>query len=676
MANLDIVEYVQSSLAKNIPPQEIRERLLQVGWKEKDIASAFSAIGISGAEVSVSANSEVLGELRAIKNVLEEQNQRIAKLEGKKVESPIFKEPSPINLNLQSPSRSEIEKYQSLAPSFGAGSLNKEKTESVETKVTGKWFAVIGILAILFGVGFFLKYAFENNLIGETGRVILGTFGGLLLLVIGDLLFRKEKYRQYSFFLTGGGLALLYLSIYGAFNFYHLINQTLASVFMILITLGGMIISIKQNSEKVSALALLGGFLTPFLLSEGVDSQVSLFTYILILNLGFLFLSYFKKWRLVYALNFIATFVIFFSWLNEYYAESKLPLTLAFLSLFFLIFLLAPFLRSLFHQEKSKEEDLVISTANAAIYFATSYFLLIDKYEPFLGFFFALGAVVYLICASSISSLNKEDKFGVYVLGGIGLVLLTAAVPIQLSGSWITIAWAAEALILAWFGVSFKSYNLRVFSSLIFIFITIRLIFFDLGERPSLQNFQVIANQRFLTYLVSILAIFITTYLYNKHKAELNESERMVPGVLGVAGNLFLALILSVESFAFFDKKIFLLKASSASPDLLSLGLSPEELSQKTQSLRNFQNLTLSLIWAVYSAFLMIFGILKHIRYARLLAIFGFAAVIFKVFLYDISALSDVYRILSFIILGVILLVVSFLFYRYKEKIKEFLLKE
>ncbi len=70
----------------------------------------------------------------------------------------------------------------------------------------------------------------------------------------------------------------------------------------------------------------------------------------------------------------------------------------------------------------------------------------------------------------------------------------------------------------------------------------------------------------------------------------------------------------------------------------------------------------------------MVVGIVWRFRSARILAIAGFAIVVFKVFLYDVVGLSDIYRILSFITLGVILLVISFLFYKYKDEIKEFIL--
>ena len=138
--------------------------------------------------------------------------------------------------------------------------------------------------------------------------------------------------------------------------------------------------------------------------------------------------------------------------------------------------------------------------------------------------------------------------------------------------------------------------------------------------------------------------------------------------ILGIGANLLAVFILSVESSMFFNQKI-MTSGGGSSPYRYG---SAE--SNTIRSLRNLEKLSLSLIWGVYSAVLMVVGIVRHSRAARVLALMGFGVVIVKVFLFDVSVLSDLYRIASFIALGIILLVVSFLFYRYKDKIKEFIM--
>ncbi len=166
-------------------------------------------------------------EILGIKQALAEIGSRVSRLEGRTISPPRSNLAEVPTLGVLSPQ----------TPSVGDASTPDTVSSSakIESAVTGKWFAVIGIIALIFGVSFFLKFAFENNLIGVTGRVMLGLGAGLVLLVVGDYLARRESYRAYSFYLTGGGLALLYLSIYAAFNFYQLISQYGAFGFMILV---------------------------------------------------------------------------------------------------------------------------------------------------------------------------------------------------------------------------------------------------------------------------------------------------------------------------------------------------------------------------------------------------------------------------------------------------------
>ena len=86
----------------------------------------------------------------------------------------------------------------------------------------GNWLARIGVLAVVIGVAFFLKLAFDNQWIGEAGRVALGVTGGIGLLIAGELLHRR--YPIYAQALLGGGIAILYVSIFAAFSFYGLLD--------------------------------------------------------------------------------------------------------------------------------------------------------------------------------------------------------------------------------------------------------------------------------------------------------------------------------------------------------------------------------------------------------------------------------------------------------------------
>ncbi|MDP3697661.1 MAG: DUF2339 domain-containing protein [Candidatus Taylorbacteria bacterium] len=570
-------------------------------------------------------------ELKNLKDSLEDLKRRVVN-----IESSLQKTPVPVEFRKDEPVLIKPEEKIAVP----------KPQESVESKITGKSFAFLGSLAILFGISFFLKYAFDNNLIGVNSRIILGVACGFAFLLLGDFLSRKDKYKQYSFYISGGGLSILYLSIFSAFNFYHLIEQSTAFASMISVTAVGALLSLRSNAKALAGLSLLGGFLSPFLVSSGTGDQVTLFTYVLILDLGFLVISYYKKWPEIYILNLVGTYLIFGTWFARFYKMELLVLTMIFLTLFFILFLISPLISSIYKIARNNKNDLVLNLLNCLAYFSAAHYILKNGgySSDFIGTFFAFWAGFNLLSAFFIKSIDPEDYYGVYGFGGVGLVLATLVPPILLDKNWITIAWTTEALVLAWTGLRLKSREIRIFSMLVYSVAAMRLLFIDVGFFSRYTLFTPFLNERFFIFCTVAASFFASAGLYKAAGSELKEREENFSTILGLLGNFFLVLIISMDLWRNF------------------------------RGVTNYQNLSLSIFWAVYSGCLMLFGIIQHSKSARLLSIFGFGVVIIKVFLYDSSALSDISRIVSFIFLGVILLVISFLFYRYKDKIKEFIM--
>jgi uncharacterized membrane protein len=69
---------------------------------------------------------------------------------------------------------------------LGRGLSEKVEGWSWEWLLGGNWLARIGVVALVIGAGFFLKLAFDNDWIGETGRLALGIAGGLAFLGAGN----------------------------------------------------------------------------------------------------------------------------------------------------------------------------------------------------------------------------------------------------------------------------------------------------------------------------------------------------------------------------------------------------------------------------------------------------------------------------------------------------------
>src|SRR6185295_13380087 len=247
---------------------------------------------------------------------------------------------------------------QSPPPGFARPSPAVRRSGSdLEARIGGNWFNRIGIIAICFGVAFFLKYAFDNEWIGPGGRVLIGVAIGIGFLVGGERL--RNRYASYAYGLTGGGLAILYLAIWFASqNRYNLIPQMLAFILMAGVTATGSLLAARYDALPIAVLALIGGFLTPILLSTGVDDETGLFGYIALLDAGVLALAYSKQWRSLNYLAFVSTVLMFAAWMAEWYDSGKLWTTIFFLTLFFVIFALLAVLYNVVNKRPARWPDL------------------------------------------------------------------------------------------------------------------------------------------------------------------------------------------------------------------------------------------------------------------------------------------------------------------------------
>ena len=174
-------------------------------------------------------------------------------------------------------------------------------------------FNKIGIAILVLGIGFFVKYAIDQDWINEYGRVAIGIFCGIVL--VGTAHYLRRAYHSFSSVLAGGGLAVFYFTIAFAFHQYHIINQVTAFMIMVVITIFAVLLAFLYDKLELAVIATVGGFITPFLLSTGEGNYVVLFSYLSLLNFGLLTLSYLKQWRLLNTLAFFFTIIIYGSWL-------------------------------------------------------------------------------------------------------------------------------------------------------------------------------------------------------------------------------------------------------------------------------------------------------------------------------------------------------------------------
>src|SRR5713101_9340892 len=221
------------------------------------------------------------------------------------------------------------------APPLHSSQLKSYSSLDLETLIGGRWLNRIGIVAIIGAVTFFLKYAFDNNWIGPSGRVAIGMLLGAAMLPWSHWLLQRG-YSYFSEGIAGLGAAVMYLSIWAGCQFYTLYSQDIGFYAMIVVTAGMAAIALGRNSQRIALLSLFGGFLTPVLVSIGKDQQVVLFTYLLILGAGLLAIEMRRDWRSLTPISFLLSQLYFWGWYSEFYRPAKLERTIIFATLFFL----------------------------------------------------------------------------------------------------------------------------------------------------------------------------------------------------------------------------------------------------------------------------------------------------------------------------------------------------
>ena len=563
-------------------------------------------------------------------------------------------------------------------------STSSSSTTAVTSAVSheeegGRWLGKIGIIALLLGVSFFLKYAFDNNLIGVVGRVILGLVSGVLLVAVGQFL--RAKYERYSDIIIGGGIGILYLTIYAAFAFYNLISQPTAFLFLFCVTALAVIISVVDKAFQLAALAVFGGFLTPFLISTQGNNQFTLFAYILILDIGVLAISFREKWLKLNYLAFIGTALIFLGWFSRFYSEDQLFSTLAFLSAYFLIFLIATVAHHLLRREVSSGSDLALVTLNAIAYFSVSYFMLDPRYHGFMGFFAVVLALLYFFLAYLSMSADSEDKFLNIYLSGLAVLFLTLAVPIQLTGSWITLAWLAESVVIAGFSTMVPRARFHAYGPVVFIIGLIKLfsneVIYEYGRAPlTLTPF---FNQNFFLFASAIIAAYVLGFFYSQasEKDIMLAKPKTLAAIFLVLANLITVYALTNEVSRIYDQKIqteYAIQNAEAKRQADYRGDNYYGYSgartDAIVSLQNQKNTAVSILWALYAIALTIIGFAARSKIFRSFGLIFFFVTAFKI-LIDVWSLGQLYRIISSIAFGVIALLGSFAYAKYKDRIKQ-----
>ncbi|HQZ28268.1 MAG TPA: DUF2339 domain-containing protein [Verrucomicrobiales bacterium] len=666
------------------------------------------------------------------------------------------------------------------------GEEHRPSGVTMEFAVATTWLLRVGVLILVIGIGFFLKYSIAKGMIGPLGRVLLATLTGGALIVSGLRLFRG-RYALLGQALAGAGFATLYFSFFTAHQ-YGVVGSLSAFLLMACVTIAAGFVAVRFHTLLVAVLGLLGGYGTPLMITSGDTGVVVLFSYLLLLGLGVFFLAARKDWRLLHYLSFAATYLHVIRASDRAFQPERFGEFMPFLLAFFVLFSSVTFVYQLLHRRESTLLELLFLFLNATAVVGYGVFYITATYSREAVAVLTLGlAIFYLLHAVFFLRRKIQDRG--LLMSFLGLVVFFVAItlPILLSKGWITVSWSLQAFVMLWIAAKMKSEFLRQLAYLLYLIVLARFAIFDLhdqfdGLSRTLPTglYWMGLLERLVVFGIPIVSFFAAGFLFSKEQGpnetfEIGEENDIKPWigqsvlsrvcfwivvvltflylnleVIHSIGTFYLPLVrpaltlvwiglgalllremlandqstvkvvllvltgaLVVKAF-FYDIFVWkpgfdlvfrqneaisglLMRVIEYGAVALFLFLASRRLVHRNRSLgiattfaygalaaafvysslevwtglshflEHFRMGGLSIYWSLFALALLLTGILKGRAILRGLGLLLLGGTILKVFLIDLAGLDQLYRIVAFLLLGIVVLVGSFLYFKFSH---------
>ena len=541
-----------------------------------------------------------------------------------------------------------------VSPSFPefASVTRSSRERSLENQIGSQWFNRIGILAVLVGMALFLKLAIDNHWVGPLGRVLIGLLAGVGFIVWSER-FKRQGYTAFAYSLKAIGSGILYLSLWAAFSLFHLMPAGGAFAAMVLVTAFNGFMAWMEEAELLAVYSIAGGLSTPLLVSTGGNHEVSLFSYLLMLNLAALWLVVLRPWSRLLFGTFTGTVLFFAGWWFGYYSPAQFGRTAFFAASFFLIFAFAPRLVRIDDpvdggSNWDRLAMVLMPVANAGFGFLAFYGMFDRSNIEWAGPWIAVSFTAFYLLLLRLPArgmLRSSPRILSDLHLTIAVVFLALAIPLKAHGRWLTVGWLIEGAALLWVSTRIRS---QLLQALALLCLALGLVALLLINRPA--SITPLFNERFATYCVAIAVFAGTAYLARLYPSEEEVHPALSWPVIAASAILLvniltlLALSLEIHNYWWFARWA--------------------GQSQRMHEFKIFAQFSYSALFMAYGAMLLGIGVWRRSAFVRWQALVLVAVAIGKVFLIDVRELSQGYSILSFFGLGALLLGVSFIYQR------------
>lgn len=528
----------------------------------------------------------------------------------------------------------------STAGSFSTSDVHRTNADW-EMLIGGNLFAKLGALAIVISAGFALNYAFVNDLISEGMRIALGFAGGAAIIA-GAYQARKKDLPVFAQVLVAAGISILYLTVYAMSQFYRMVPESVGIGLMLGVSALTVMFALAFASQPVALMAAAGAWLTPLLLGSDTATAIPLLVYMLMVSLAMASLVWYKPdWIYVRVTPMFGVLMLTLIWYTDNDVEF-FALEAIFIYLIWVLYLTYDLYHHVLDQSRSSFVDIIVSVLNSffVIFMTMQFFEDASKWQQTA----AVGTIAVVYRALSLSTRDHvmpnsaisacwNIMFAIFALWAVfGLEQMYYGVIIM-----SVIAMVVFLLMERW------QHRDAIWSYGLILLVTTFALLIMGSDTP--EPDMLIVNNRTLAYLI-VISLWLTTGL---KLTILHVSAKALRDIGGIMAILLGFVWLNIELETGFDR---------------SMPIVPGEWDANRD---NWIELTRSAAWLIYSLLLFAAGVIRSAPSARYasIAIFGFS--ILKIFFKDLSFLDTPYRIGSFLTLGVILLLVSFVYQRYRN---------
>lgn len=329
---------------------------------------------------------------------------------------------------------------------------------------TGNVPVKVGVILSLLGLGFLLQTALNRGWITPTLEMRLAAAAAFGLAMLGVGWWARGRNLVYALSMQGGGIAVLYLTVYAALIRYEVLSGPAAIGAVVVITIGAGILSVVQDSRSLAVLGIIGGFLAPILISADDGSHLLLFGYMAVLNLAILAVTWFKTWPEFNLLGWVFTWGISAHWIAFRYDADMMASAVLFTALFAALYATAPLLFARRPENNPVRRWMV----NGPLTFGTPFavFALLGQVVGHTEYGLAwsalgLAALHFLLAAAARLLRGGRNLLGT-INYGLGMTFVALAVPLAFD-SFVTAAlWAAQGAGIAWLNLR---QNLRLLAA-------------------------------------------------------------------------------------------------------------------------------------------------------------------------------------------------------------------